>query len=112
MRDLFEHPLLSFSGILLRGVGQVFFQNNPWTGLIIITGVAISSWTSAVDFLIGAAVATWVALPEVSSRSLIASGRWHLRKPSPRPSSTTPRTSQPCATSSTENAMPRESLPP
>jgi urea transporter len=55
------NPLLSFPEILLRGVGQVFFQNNPWTGLIIIVGVAISSWMAAVDFLLGAAVATLVA---------------------------------------------------
>ena len=61
MQDVFKNPILNFPEILLRGVGQVFFQNNPWTGLIIILGVAISSWVSAVDFLIGAAVATLVA---------------------------------------------------
>jgi len=56
-----RNPLLSLPEILLRGVGQVFFQNNPWTGLIIIAGVAISSWMAAVDFLLGAVVATLVA---------------------------------------------------
>ena len=61
MNQVFKNPLLSFPEILLRGVGQVFFQNNPWTGLIIIAGVAISSWGAAVDFLLGAAVATLVA---------------------------------------------------
>jgi len=61
MREVFKNPLLSFPEILLRGVGQVFFQNNPWTGLIIMAGVAISSWVAAVDFLLGAAVATLVA---------------------------------------------------
>jgi len=61
MREVFKNPILSFPVILLRGVGQVFFQNNPWTGLIIILGVAISSWVAAVDFLLGAAVATLVA---------------------------------------------------
>ena len=61
MREVLKNPLLSFPVILLRGVGQVFFQNNPWTGLIIILGVAISSWVAAVDFLLGAGVATLVA---------------------------------------------------
>lgn len=61
MRELSKNPLLGFPEILLRGVGQVFFQNNPWTGLIIIIGVAISSRVAVVDFLLGAAVATLVA---------------------------------------------------
>jgi len=61
MNEVSKNPLLSFPEILLRGVGQVFFQNNPWTGLIIIAGVAISSWMAAVDFLLGASVATLVA---------------------------------------------------
>lgn len=61
MQEGYRNPFVSFPAILLRGVGQVFFQNNPWTGLIIIAGVAISSWVAAVDFLVGAAVATLVA---------------------------------------------------
>jgi urea transporter len=61
MREVSQNQVLDFPVILLRGVGQVFFQNNPWTGLIMIIGVAISSWVAAVDFLIGAAVATLVA---------------------------------------------------
>lgn len=61
MSQVSKNPLLSLPEILLRGVGQVFFQNNPWTGLIIIASVALSSWVAAVDFLLGAAVATFVA---------------------------------------------------
>ena len=61
MHEISKNPLLGFPEILLRGVGQVFFQNNPWTGLIIIIGVAISSRLAVVDFLLGAAVATLVA---------------------------------------------------
>jgi len=61
MNEVYKNPLLSFPEILLRGVGQVFFQNNPWTGLIIIAGVALSSWMAAVDFLLGGTVATLVA---------------------------------------------------
>lgn len=61
MREVFRNPVFNFVEILLRGVGQVFFQNNPWTGLLMILGVAVSSWVAAVDFLLGAAVATWVA---------------------------------------------------
>ena len=60
MREVSQNQVLDFPVILLRGVGQVFFQNNPWTGFLIILGVAISSWVAAVDFLIGAAVATLV----------------------------------------------------
>jgi len=42
MNQVFKNPLLSFPEILLRGVGQVFFQNNPWTGLIIIDSIGKS----------------------------------------------------------------------
>ena len=74
MNQVSKNPLLSFPEILLRGVGQVFFQNNPWTGLIIITGVAISSWAAAVDFLLGAAVATLVARWFRADEEIIRSG--------------------------------------
>ena len=74
MHEVSKNPLLSFPEILLRGVGQVFFQNNPWTGLIIIAGVAISSWMAAVDFLLGAAVATWVARWFQADEESIGSG--------------------------------------
>ena len=32
MIEVSKNPLLSFPEILLRGVGQVFFQNNPGPG--------------------------------------------------------------------------------
>jgi len=74
MNEVSKNPLLSFPEILLRGVGQVFFQNNPWTGLIIIAGVAISSWMAAVDFLLGASVATLVARWFQADEEVIRSG--------------------------------------
>lgn len=49
MNQVCKNPLLTYPEILLRGVGQVFFQNNPWTGLIVMAGVAISSCYDPAD---------------------------------------------------------------
>jgi len=56
-----------FFDIYFRGAGQVFFQNNPLTGLLFATGIAygtIASGTIPVlyGFLIALFAATWTAL--------------------------------------------------
>ena len=62
MDQLRANPIVHFAETLLRGVGNVVFQDNAITGLLFIAGIAVSSWTGAVDFLIGAAIATGVAI--------------------------------------------------
>jgi urea transporter len=32
--------MLGYLDMNLRGAGQVFFQNNPWTGLIILAAIS------------------------------------------------------------------------
>lgn len=47
--------------IVLRGVGQVFFQENALTGLLFVIGIAISSPIMAAGAIIGSIVGTYTA---------------------------------------------------
>ena len=61
MAQLRQNSIIKFAQTLFRGAGNVVFQDNALTGLLIVAGIAISSWTASLDFLIGAAIATLVA---------------------------------------------------
>jgi urea transporter len=50
-------PLL----IVLRGIGQVFFQENAVSGLLFVVGIALSSPLMAIGALIGSAIGSGVA---------------------------------------------------
>ena len=39
-------PAVSVLGTLLRGAGQVMFQNSPWTGLLFLCGIAWGAWNA------------------------------------------------------------------
>ena len=39
--------------VILRGVGQVFFQNNALSGLLMLAGIAIGDWRAALLALAG-----------------------------------------------------------
>lgn len=43
--------------ILLRGVGQVMFQNNAWSGLLFLTGIGWGAWQSGLGILCWGALA-------------------------------------------------------
>jgi urea transporter len=58
MSRLSQNAIYQFLETLCRGVGNVVFQDNAVTGLLVLIGIGISSWTASVDFLIGAAIAT------------------------------------------------------
>ncbi|UCC50598.1 MAG: urea transporter [Anaerolineaceae bacterium] len=62
MTEIQKHPVFKLVESLFRGAGNVVFQDNALSGLLIIIGIGLSSWTAAVDFLIGAAIATIAAL--------------------------------------------------
>lgn len=47
--------------IVLRGVGQVFFQENALTGLLFVIGIAISSPLMAIGAIVGSVVGTCTA---------------------------------------------------
>jgi urea transporter len=67
-------PLTRFPEWVLRGVGQVVFQNNPWSGLIILGAILYNSWIYFAIGLFGCIVATATALVLRADRGLLADG--------------------------------------
>lgn len=55
-------PVGSFGEWTLRGIGQVFLQNNPLSGALFLLGIFVSSWFAGIDAVIGTVVATGAAL--------------------------------------------------
>lgn len=47
--------------IILRGIGQVFFQNNALTGLIFLVGIFYNSWILAFGAILGNIISTYGA---------------------------------------------------
>jgi urea transporter len=42
--ELRHHSAVEFSDWVLRGIGQVVFQNNPISGAVILAGIFYNSW--------------------------------------------------------------------
>jgi urea transporter len=59
-------PAVAMIDILLRGVGQVMFQNNPITGLLFLADICINSSRYGLPALVGLLVATLAAYLLVS----------------------------------------------
>ena len=59
---------------LLRGVGQVMFQNNSYTGVLFVAGIACNSWVLALAVVLGAGAGTLVAAWLGAKRDLLRSG--------------------------------------
>lgn len=72
-KDLW-HLLLSFLDSVLRGVGQVMLQNNSYTGLLFVIGIAYNSPLFAAAALLGTAVSTATAMLMGVDRALIRAG--------------------------------------
>jgi urea transporter len=53
--------LLGLLDNVLRGIGQVMFQNNSYSGLLFLLAVATQSWVLALALLLGSAAATLTA---------------------------------------------------
>lgn len=64
----------AFAIHVLRGIGQVVFQNNPVSGLIILGALFFNSWIYGVICLLGAIVATLTARILDADDGLIADG--------------------------------------
>ena len=69
-----DHPTLSFFDWCLRGIGQVVFQNNPLSGLVILAALAFNSWIYAAICLIGVIASTGTAILLKADRALIRDG--------------------------------------
>lgn len=61
-RRLVDNPVGGFVDALPRGVGQVFFQNNPITGLLFLGGIFYNSVTLGLYALLGVVVSTLTAV--------------------------------------------------
>ncbi|WLR95089.1 urea transporter [Shinella zoogloeoides] len=69
-----DHPFLSFVDWSLRGIGQVVFQNNPLSGLIILAAVALNSWIYAAICVLGVAASTATAVILKADRAILRDG--------------------------------------
>lgn len=66
-------PIKEFPRTLLRGVGQVMFQDNPWTGLLFLAGIfwgayeehlAIVAWGALVGVIVSTLTGYILKLPD------------------------------------------------
>lgn len=69
-----DHSSLGFIDWVLRGVGQVVFQNNPLTGLVILIALFYNSWIYGTICILGVLVSTLTAMLLMADRNLIKDG--------------------------------------
>lgn len=72
--QLRDHPALGFLDWVLRGIGQVVFQNNPLSGAIILAGIYYNSWIYGTVCLFGTIISTVTALLFKADRGMIKDG--------------------------------------
>lgn len=65
---------MAFLDSLLRGIGQVMFQNNSYTGLLFLIGIGCNSWLFALAVVLGTAASTLTAMALGADRILVRSG--------------------------------------
>ena len=63
-----------FADAVMRGIGQVMFQNNSYSGLLFLAGIAYAVPVLALATLLGTAVSTATALPLGADRALVRDG--------------------------------------
>ena len=69
-----DHPTLGFVDWVLRGVGQVVFQNNPISGAVILAGIFYNSWIYGTACLFGTIISTLTALLFRADKGMIKDG--------------------------------------
>jgi urea transporter len=69
-----SNPAVGVVDTLLRGVGQVMFQNNPLTGLLFVVGIFVNSFKFGGTGLLGLAASTLAAHLLGADRTLIRNG--------------------------------------
>ncbi|MGH6762549.1 MAG: urea transporter [Phyllobacterium sp.] len=69
-----DHPRLSFIDWVLRGIGQVVFQNNPLSGLIILGALFYNSLIYGSICVLGTVASTATAIALKADKSLIRDG--------------------------------------
>src|ERR671914_150961 len=68
------NPAVGAADALLRGTGQVMFQNNPLTGLLFLVGIFVNSPKLGGAGLLGLAASTLAAYLLGADRTLIRNG--------------------------------------
>jgi urea transporter len=68
------NPVVAFAEWTLRGIGQVVFQNNWMTGLVILAAIFYNSWVYGIACLAGVGVSTLTAIFLKADRGLISNG--------------------------------------
>jgi len=74
MDQVLHNPVSRFIDIVLRGVAEVFLQNNPLTGLIFLIGIFISSYVAGFYALLATIVATGAAMLFGAPRTQVDKG--------------------------------------
>ncbi|MBA5867116.1 MAG: urea transporter [Nitrospira sp. CR1.3] len=69
-----DHPTFGFVDWVLRGIGQVVFQNNPVSGAVILAGIFYNSWIYGTVCLFGTIVSTVTALFFRADKGMIKDG--------------------------------------
>src|SRR5436853_6799991 len=69
-----ENVAVGFVDTLLRGTGQVMFQNNPITGLLFLIGIFFNSYQLGIAGIIGLLASTIAAMLLGADRNLIRAG--------------------------------------
>ena len=71
--------LPSFFGMLLRGMGQVMFQNSAHAGFLFTLGIAANDWRMALAALVGTCSSTLSAMALGAERNLLRSGMYGFK---------------------------------
>lgn len=74
LKSLQNHPTLGFIDWILRGIGQVVFQNNPLSGIVILGALFYNSSIYGSICVLGAIVSTLTAILLKADRALIKDG--------------------------------------
>lgn len=69
-----EHPALRWTDWILRGIGQVVFQNNWLSGLIILAAIFFNSWVYGIACLVGTIASTLTAQALGGNQNLVKDG--------------------------------------
>jgi urea transporter len=69
-----NHPVLGIFDWMLRGLGQVVFQDNPLSGAVILAALFYNSWIYGAAAIMGVAAGTLTALVLGADRGLVRSG--------------------------------------
>jgi len=69
-----DHPTFGFADWVLRGIGQVVFQNNPISGAVILAGIFYNSWIYGIVCLFGTIISTATALWFKADKGMVKDG--------------------------------------